>query len=228
VEPKPRGVLGLVPKPKSLGVAPLTPAELAEQAAIDADAELLAMLAARPQTRGDCKDGPRPCPWVSCRYHLALDITDRGAAQLRHPNLEVWEVDETCALDVADRGCVTHVEIGRLTNVSMQAAQQTLDIALKRIRQSDPALAPPDVSVERLRRIRRAAARRRETPPEGAEASGPWGERGRAPGDVPCPRCGRCVGAPVLGKSRFTHVPHRAPSGQLCRGDELVPARRAA
>lgn len=28
----------------------------------------------RPRTRGECKDGPRPCPWVSCRHHLLLEI----------------------------------------------------------------------------------------------------------------------------------------------------------
>ena len=29
---------------------------------------------ARPITRADCIDGPRPCPWVSCRHHLLLEI----------------------------------------------------------------------------------------------------------------------------------------------------------
>lgn len=32
----------------------------------------------RPRTRGDCKDGPRPCPWVSCRHHLLLEIAKHG------------------------------------------------------------------------------------------------------------------------------------------------------
>lgn len=25
----------------------------------------------RPRVRGDCVGGPRPCPWISCRHHLA-------------------------------------------------------------------------------------------------------------------------------------------------------------
>ena len=29
---------------------------------------------ARPLTRAECKDGPRPCPWVSCRHHLLLEV----------------------------------------------------------------------------------------------------------------------------------------------------------
>ena len=28
----------------------------------------------RPQTRSDCQGGPRPCPFVSCRHHLYLDV----------------------------------------------------------------------------------------------------------------------------------------------------------
>lgn len=47
----------------------------------------------RPQTRAQCLDGPRPCPHLDCRYHLA----------------ELWGAApptsaETCALDIADRG----------------------------------------------------------------------------------------------------------------------------
>jgi hypothetical protein len=62
----------------------------------------------RPRTRGDCVDGPRPCPWVGCRYHLALDVADR---RVRSTFDVVREIDaanrgesyrETCALDVAD------------------------------------------------------------------------------------------------------------------------------
>ena len=62
----------------------------------------------RPHTRGDCVDADRPCPWVSCRHHLYLDINPHtGTIKLNHPNLEPWELVETCALDVADQGGVT-------------------------------------------------------------------------------------------------------------------------
>ena|SRR5882757_525715 len=36
----------------------------------------------RPQTRADCAQQPRPCPWISCRYHLLLDVSENG--QLRY------------------------------------------------------------------------------------------------------------------------------------------------
>lgn len=28
----------------------------------------------RPVTFGDCADKPDPCPWISCKYHMLLDI----------------------------------------------------------------------------------------------------------------------------------------------------------
>src|ERR1019366_2346037 len=32
----------------------------------------------RPKTRGDCVDGPRPCPWAGCRQHLYLEVNPTG------------------------------------------------------------------------------------------------------------------------------------------------------
>jgi hypothetical protein len=58
---------------------------------------------ARPRTRGDCVNGPRPCPWVGCRHHLYLHIDGRGAIQITMPPVEEWtEETVTCSLDVAD------------------------------------------------------------------------------------------------------------------------------
>lgn len=69
-------------------------------------APLHPMLRARPRRRSQCIDGPRPCPWVSCRHHLAVDVV--GAEQvLVQPG---WDDDTTplagpsCSLDVADVG----------------------------------------------------------------------------------------------------------------------------
>ena len=59
----------------------------------------------RPTTRADCLPGgrnaARPCPWVSCAFHLSVEVDlDTGALT------EVWpEPDEapvTCVLDVVD------------------------------------------------------------------------------------------------------------------------------
>src|SRR5262245_13028555 len=62
----------------------------------------------KPRTREECADGARPCPFVSCKHHLYLDVSSRtGAIKLNFPDLEVWEMNETCALDIADRGGTT-------------------------------------------------------------------------------------------------------------------------
>lgn len=36
----------------------------------------------RPRTRGECLGGYRPCPWVSCRHHLGVDVTEVGSLVL--------------------------------------------------------------------------------------------------------------------------------------------------
>lgn len=78
-----------------------------------------------PRTRGDCRDGPRPCPWVRCRYHLALDVKEEsGAITLNFPSKELSQLKETCALDVAERGGVEPSTIGALMNVSAERVRQ--------------------------------------------------------------------------------------------------------
>ena len=65
----------------------------------------------RPMTRADCQHGPhaeRPCPFVSCKYHLYLDVNpETGSIKLNFPHLDVSDMSDTCALDVADRGGIT-------------------------------------------------------------------------------------------------------------------------
>lgn len=79
----------------------------------------------RPQGRGECKDGPRPCPFVGCRHHLYLDVNpDTGSIKVNFPHLEVWELKETCALDVADRGGVTLEEVGEIMNLTRERIRQ--------------------------------------------------------------------------------------------------------
>ena len=95
----------------------------------------------RPQTRGDCVDGPRPCPWVSCRHHLALDVRESGSLRL-HPAIgsvdgiaEALEaMDETCALDVAARGGLTLWEVGALLYLSAEWVRQVEEVGLDQVR----------------------------------------------------------------------------------------------
>jgi hypothetical protein len=78
-----------------------------------------------PRTRTECTDAPRPCPFVSCKHHLYLDVSARtGAIKLNFPDLEVWEMNETCALDVADRGGTTLEEVGAIMNLTRERIRQ--------------------------------------------------------------------------------------------------------
>lgn len=86
------------------------------------DAEIDAL---RPRTRSECADGPRPCPHVSCRFHLYLDVSPRtGAIKLNFPDLEVWELGVSCALDVADGGGTKLEIVGELMNVTRERVRQ--------------------------------------------------------------------------------------------------------
>jgi Sigma-70, region 4 len=79
----------------------------------------------RPTTRAECVDLERPCPYVSCKYHLYIDVHPvRGSIKLNFPDLEVWEMTDTCALDVADRGGITLEEVGEIMNLTRERVRQ--------------------------------------------------------------------------------------------------------
>ncbi|PKN39500.1 MAG: hypothetical protein CVU63_15680, partial [Deltaproteobacteria bacterium HGW-Deltaproteobacteria-20] len=75
----------------------------------------------KPRTRAECAEGARPCPFVSCKYHLFIDVSSKtGAIKLNFPDLEVWEMNESCALDVADRGGTTLEDVGAIMNLTRE------------------------------------------------------------------------------------------------------------
>ena len=79
----------------------------------------------RPTTREECKVMARPCPFVSCSHHLYLDVNpETGAIKLNFPHLEVWEMAETCSLDVADKGGITLEEVGAILNLTRERIRQ--------------------------------------------------------------------------------------------------------
>ena len=89
---------------------------------------------ARPQTRADCRGGCRPCLYVSCRFHLYLDVNEStGAIKLNFPHLEPWELSESCALDIAERGGLSLEELGALLNVTRERARQLEQSGLSKI-----------------------------------------------------------------------------------------------
>jgi hypothetical protein len=79
----------------------------------------------RPVTRADCLDGPRPCPWVSCKHHLFLDVNpETGSIKLNFPDQDVWDMKDTCSLDVADRGGITLEDVGEILNLTRERIRQ--------------------------------------------------------------------------------------------------------
>lgn len=79
----------------------------------------------RPRRRQECIDGPRPCPHVACRHHLYLDVNpSTGTIKLNFPELEVWELGDTCALDVAERGGTSLEDLSVLLNVTRERVRQ--------------------------------------------------------------------------------------------------------
>jgi hypothetical protein len=107
------------PRARTIAARRLTSVELREvtsTATLQAD---------RPRTRAECQHEQRPCPWVSCKHHLYLDVNPRtGSIKLNFPDLEPWELEHTCALDVADDGGHTLEEVGDITNLTRERIRQ--------------------------------------------------------------------------------------------------------
>jgi len=93
-----------------------------------------------PCTRGDCVDGPRPCAFVHCRYHLASKILP-GSRRLKVRSIE--PAKDTCALDVADRGPHTLEEVGTFLGITRERVRQIELTALLKIRSQLADLAGP-------------------------------------------------------------------------------------
>lgn len=88
----------------------------------------------RPTRRSECAEGLRPCPFVSCRHHLYLDVSPAtGTIKLNFPDLEVWELAESCALDVADQGAQAVERTSTLLNVTRERIRQIESLALGRL-----------------------------------------------------------------------------------------------
>lgn len=93
----------------------------------------------RPQTRADCADIPRPCPFIACRYNLYLDVRDDGGIRFNFPDREPDEMTASCVLDLASDGPRTLDLIGGLMGVSKERARQLEASALKKVKQQfDP------------------------------------------------------------------------------------------
>lgn len=90
----------------------------------------------RPKTRGECADVPRPCPFVSCRHHLYLDVKpNTGSITFNAPDIEPHEMPAggSCSLDVAELGGSTLHVVGRLLGVDRERVRQIEELALRKL-----------------------------------------------------------------------------------------------
>jgi hypothetical protein len=88
----------------------------------------------RPKTRAECVDMERPCPFVACKYHLFIDVHPvRGSIKINFTDMEVWEMTETCALDIADRGGITLEEVGEIMNLTRERVRQVETAGLAKL-----------------------------------------------------------------------------------------------
>lgn len=108
------------PRGTTIGLRRVSLAELELGAALYPPVDL-----ERPRTRGDCGAEARPCPWVACKHHLYLDINPTtGSIKLNFPDREPWELEHSCALDIADTGAKTLDEVGEFTNLTRERIRQ--------------------------------------------------------------------------------------------------------
>jgi Sigma-70, region 4 len=122
-----------------------------QAAAGGADPELQPLMAeldaTRPKVRGDCAEGERPCPYVSCKFNLYVDVNPRtGSVKMNFPDKELWELAETCALDVADRAGITLEEVGVIMNLTRERVRQLEMRGLGKLRviaDDEPRNVPP-------------------------------------------------------------------------------------
>lgn len=120
---------------RTLKAKPLSKEERLEYAE---DFKTLEMI--RPKSRAECRDGIRPCPFASCKFHLYLDVNPKnGHVKYNFTDLDLWEMEETCALDVAERERgITLEEVGRFMNLTRERVRQVEVSGLGKIKEIGP------------------------------------------------------------------------------------------
>lgn len=89
---------------------------------------------ARPRDRNECKSIPRPCPFVTCRYNLYLDVRGDGVLRINFPDREPEDMLASCALDLAEDGPRTLDSVAGLMGMSKERARQIETAAMQKLR----------------------------------------------------------------------------------------------
>jgi hypothetical protein len=70
-----------------------------------------------------------------------------GSVKMNFPDKELWELGDTCALDVADRGGITLEEVGVIMDLTRERVRQLETRGLTKLRviaNDGPRRPPPD------------------------------------------------------------------------------------
>lgn len=90
-------------------------------------------LTARPRTVADCPESG-PCPWVACKYHVYLDVTDSGSIKINFPDLEPLDIAEPCVLRIARSGAITLEDTARHMNLTRERVRQIEVVAIRKLK----------------------------------------------------------------------------------------------
>src|SRR6185369_17366624 len=132
------------PRSKTIAMKRLTREELRQGALMYPPVDI-----PRPTSRAECREEMRPCPWVACKHHLYLDINpETGSIKINFPDLEPWELQHTCALDVAERGGITLEEVGEIMNLTRERIRQVEVRGLLKLKMGSPS--PDELGAELL------------------------------------------------------------------------------
>jgi hypothetical protein len=97
------------------------------------DADVL-RLHQRPRDRSECESGPRPCPWVGCRFNLYLDVRADGVMRVNFPDRDPDGMTASCSLDLASDGPRTLDQVATLMGMSRERARQIEEQAMSQLR----------------------------------------------------------------------------------------------
>ena len=59
---------------------------------------------------------------------------ETGSIKLNFPDKEIWELEHTCALDVAEKGGITLEEVGEIMNLTRERIRQIEARGLHKLR----------------------------------------------------------------------------------------------
>lgn len=129
----------------------------------------------RPKIRADCKGGPRPCPWIMCRWHAIWSLNDSSKPILmpgekpKHPLMKKTDEEilarmdrlrQTCIMDVIDMGGVTLEEIGDNVLLVTRERVRQIEGHWKNVKMKDGTIVTQFVGA--INRIKHSKARRRK------------------------------------------------------------------